>query len=64
MQSKTAMIWTTNEIERRYGSTGLHGLSLNPGGIWTPLQRHTPELKEQYGSIPQVRVAPGYIKVI
>ncbi|KAK9802621.1 hypothetical protein WJX73_005824 [Symbiochloris irregularis] len=54
-QSKTAMIWTANEIERRFGSKGLHGLSLNPGGIWTPLQRHTPELKEQYGSVAQVQ---------
>jgi NAD(P)-dependent dehydrogenase (short-subunit alcohol dehydrogenase family) len=42
-QSKTANIWMTNEIERRYGSEGLHGLSLNPGGIRTELQRHVDE---------------------
>ncbi|KAJ4367597.1 hypothetical protein N0V83_007182 [Neocucurbitaria cava] len=36
--SKTANIWFANEIERKYGSQGLHALSLNPGGIWTALQ--------------------------
>ena len=39
-QSKTANIYTANEIERRYGSQGLHGLSLHPGGIATGLQKH------------------------
>lgn len=39
-QSKTANIYMANSIERHYGSRGLHGLSLHPGGIWTPLQRH------------------------
>ncbi|KAK3114869.1 hypothetical protein LTR53_006367 [Teratosphaeriaceae sp. CCFEE 6253] len=34
-QSKTANIWMTNEIERRYGGHGLHGLSLHPGNILT-----------------------------
>ncbi len=29
-----------SELERRYGSKGLHGFSLMPGGIQTPLQRH------------------------
>lgn len=42
-QSKTAMIYMTNEIERRYGSEGLHGLSLMPGGIATELQRYVPD---------------------
>jgi NAD(P)-dependent dehydrogenase (short-subunit alcohol dehydrogenase family) len=40
--SKTANIYFANEIERRYGDKGLHGLSLHPGGIWTGLQVHTP----------------------
>ena len=31
------------QIERRYGSQGLHGLSLHPGGIMTPLARHMAE---------------------
>jgi NAD(P)-dependent dehydrogenase (short-subunit alcohol dehydrogenase family) len=39
-QSKTANIYMANEIERRYGSQGLHGLSLHPGGIMTPLSKH------------------------
>lgn len=29
-----------NEIERRYGARGLHGLSVMPGGIVTGLQVH------------------------
>jgi hypothetical protein len=29
-----------NEIDRRYGSQGLHALSLHPGGIETGLQKH------------------------
>jgi NAD(P)-dependent dehydrogenase (short-subunit alcohol dehydrogenase family) len=41
-QSKTANIYMANEIERRYGHRGLHALSLNPGGIKTPMQRHIP----------------------
>ncbi|KAJ5316984.1 hypothetical protein N7508_001492 [Penicillium antarcticum] len=36
-QSKTANIYTANEIERRYGSSGIHALSLNPGFIATGL---------------------------
>lgn len=39
-QSKTANIYFANEIDRRYGAKGLHALSLHPGGIATPLQRH------------------------
>ena len=39
-QSKTSNIYTANEIERRYGSKGVHGLSLHPGGIKTGLQKH------------------------
>lgn len=39
-QSKTALVWAANEIERRYGSQGLHAFSLHPGGIQTELLRH------------------------
>ncbi|OJJ65857.1 hypothetical protein ASPBRDRAFT_189625 [Aspergillus brasiliensis CBS 101740] len=39
-QSKTANIWTANEIERRYGGHGLHAVSLHPGTIATDLLRH------------------------
>ena len=39
-QSKTANIYMANEIDRRYGSRGLHAWSLHPGGIMTNLQQH------------------------
>ncbi|KAF4545911.1 Short-chain dehydrogenase protein [Lasiodiplodia theobromae] len=46
-QSKTALIWTANEIDRRYGHRGLHAVSLHPGGIATGLQVHIPEEQKQ-----------------
>lgn len=45
--SKTANIWTANQIERLYGSQGIHGFSLNPGGIETPLQKHVRGMMDQ-----------------
>ncbi|KAH8802606.1 hypothetical protein F5884DRAFT_802425 [Xylogone sp. PMI_703] len=39
-QSKTANIYMANEIDRRYGSKGLHATSLHPGTIETPLGKH------------------------
>lgn len=41
-QAKTANIYFSNELERRYGSKNLHSTSLHPGGIWTGLQKHVP----------------------
>ncbi len=38
--SKVASIYLANEIDRRYGSTGLHATSLHPGGINTNMSRH------------------------
>ncbi|KAI0468614.1 hypothetical protein F4859DRAFT_194757 [Xylaria cf. heliscus] len=38
-QSKLANVYMANEIERRYGSEGLHAWSLHPGGVRTGLQR-------------------------
>ncbi|KAH8597331.1 short-chain dehydrogenase [Bisporella sp. PMI_857] len=32
-QSRTAAIWAANEIERRYGSEGLHAWSVSPGNV-------------------------------
>lgn len=32
-QSKTANVYTANDIERRFGAQGLHGLSVHPGVI-------------------------------
>ncbi|KAI1173609.1 hypothetical protein F4777DRAFT_557502 [Nemania sp. FL0916] len=43
-QSKTANIYMAFEIERRYGSLGIHGLAVHPGGIrGTQLNRMTPK---------------------
>lgn len=39
-QSKTANIYMTNEIERRYGSRGLHATSVHPGMINTALMQY------------------------
>jgi NAD(P)-dependent dehydrogenase (short-subunit alcohol dehydrogenase family) len=39
-QSKTANIYMANEIERRYGSKGLHAASVHPGVIKTGLGRY------------------------
>ncbi|KAL2828308.1 hypothetical protein BJY01DRAFT_240962 [Aspergillus pseudoustus] len=41
-QSKTASIWTANEIEERYSSQGLHAFGLHPCAIQTDLLRHVP----------------------
>jgi NAD(P)-dependent dehydrogenase (short-subunit alcohol dehydrogenase family) len=38
--SKLANVYMANEIERRYGSRGLHATSLHPGGINTAISRH------------------------
>jgi len=54
-QSKTANIYMANEIETRYGSKGLHGLSLHPGGIWTGLQKFVPaETMKEWKARPNV----------
>ncbi|GJC78750.1 short-chain dehydrogenase TIC 32, chloroplastic [Colletotrichum liriopes] len=48
-QSKSANIYFANEVERRYGSKGLHALSLHPGIIATNLLQYLP--KEQLEAI-------------
>ncbi|KAJ3954477.1 hypothetical protein N0V92_009023 [Colletotrichum tropicale] len=40
--SKTANIYFSNEIERRFGSQGLHSLSLHPGSIMTNMSAVQP----------------------
>jgi NAD(P)-dependent dehydrogenase (short-subunit alcohol dehydrogenase family) len=42
-QSKTAMIYMTNQIDRLYGSKNLHAVSIMSGGIMTNLQQNYPE---------------------
>ncbi|KAH7126544.1 hypothetical protein B0J13DRAFT_454429, partial [Dactylonectria estremocensis] len=50
-QSKTANIYFANELERRYGSQGLHGLIVNPGEIRTGISNYLPaELVASMGS--------------
>ncbi|KAF2758647.1 NAD(P)-binding protein [Pseudovirgaria hyperparasitica] len=59
-QAKTATIWMSNEIFRRYSSQHLTSTSLNPGGIWTPLQRHvSKETQESWDKDPNV---PKFMK--
>ncbi|KAH8165399.1 hypothetical protein CIB48_g2878 [Xylaria polymorpha] len=55
-QSKTANLWTANEIERRYGSQGLHAWSIQPGGVTnTELGRHLlPEQEALLWTDPQL----------
>lgn len=52
-QAKTANIYLSNEIERRYGSQGLHALSLHPGVINTNLAKYMDqETKDFMGNHP------------
>ncbi|KAG6008462.1 hypothetical protein E4U21_004484 [Claviceps maximensis] len=39
-QSKTALIWTANYLDRVYGPRGVHANSLHPGGIVTGLMTY------------------------
>lgn len=60
-QSKTANIYFTAELERRYGSQGLHALSVHPGVVLTNLSQHidasnlqwSEEIKRDIKSPPQ-----------
>lgn len=38
--AKSANVWMANEIDRRYGSQGLHAFSVHPGAISTSLGRY------------------------
>lgn len=53
--SKTANIWTANQLDRLYSTRGVNGYSLHPGGIATELQRHVgAEQLEKWKRIPGV----------
>jgi NAD(P)-dependent dehydrogenase (short-subunit alcohol dehydrogenase family) len=55
-QSKTGNIYMANYIDRVFGPKGIHAMSLNPGGIWTPLQKHlNKEWLEGMAANPQVQ---------
>ncbi|KPM42138.1 hypothetical protein AK830_g4413 [Neonectria ditissima] len=54
-QSKTALIYMANEIDRRYGPRGLHATSVHPGLIFTGLQKYmSNEQKESLSSNKEV----------
>lgn len=50
-QSKTANLWTANEIERRYGAQGIHAWSVQPGAVLTDLTRRMSD--EQQNGLKQ-----------
>jgi NAD(P)-dependent dehydrogenase (short-subunit alcohol dehydrogenase family) len=54
-QSKTASIYMANTIDRRFGSQGIHALSLHPGAIRTNLTSHVAKLAEPLWQIPTVK---------
>ena len=54
-QAKTANIYLANEIERRYSSQGLHGISIHPGGIRSGLQVYSNETMGDVWEQPEVK---------
>ncbi|PGG99932.1 hypothetical protein AJ79_08369 [Helicocarpus griseus UAMH5409] len=58
-QSKTANIYMANEIERRFGSDGLHATSVHPGGAMTGLSRYAPP-----GYVEGLMQKPEVMKVV
>ncbi|PWY89824.1 NAD(P)-binding protein [Aspergillus heteromorphus CBS 117.55] len=59
-QSKLANVYMANEIERRYGSRGLHATSLHPGVIATGLGRYL--TAEQIEGMMQNKALMKYLK--
>jgi NAD(P)-dependent dehydrogenase (short-subunit alcohol dehydrogenase family) len=56
-QSKTACIYLANEIDRRYGAKGLHGLSLHPGSVLSGLRKTVPdEMRAQWKQEEVIKV--------
>jgi NAD(P)-dependent dehydrogenase (short-subunit alcohol dehydrogenase family) len=54
-QSKTANIYMSNAIERKYGSKGLHSTSVHPGVIHTGLSQHMdPDILAAMGTEPDL----------
>lgn len=54
-QSKTANLYTASEIERRYGSKGVHAWSVHPGLIMTGLAKYLPsEMLESWSKDVEV----------
>ncbi|KAK6215214.1 short-chain dehydrogenase [Colletotrichum tabaci] len=57
--SNTAKIWFCNEVERRYGSEGVHAISVHPGGFGSGLMRssdgETRKMLEKLMQMPHIR---------
>lgn len=57
--TNTAKIWLCNEIERRYGSRGIHAISIHPGGFGSGLmessEQHTREMLEKLIQMPHIQ---------
>ncbi|KAF2426310.1 NAD(P)-binding protein [Tothia fuscella] len=54
-QSKTALIYVANTIDRRFGSQGLHALSLHPGAIKSNITSFVREMAAPMWEIPSVK---------
>lgn len=59
-QSKTGNVYLANEIERRYGSQGLHANSIHPGIVATNIGRFWSEEKIQ--ELVQIPGVTAYLK--
>ncbi|KAL6407435.1 putative short-chain dehydrogenase [Ilyonectria robusta] len=53
--SKTATTWMANEIERRYGSQGLHATSVHPGAVLT--EKLSAQVDEAQGMMQNPAIA-------
>lgn len=58
-QSKTALLWAANEIDRRYISQGLRAFSVQPGGIQTGLLQYMSE-EEKSGLTSDPTLGPQF----
>ncbi|KAI1179020.1 putative short-chain dehydrogenase [Nemania sp. FL0916] len=47
-QSKTAMVWAANYMDRVYGPRGVHAVSVHPGGILTNLAQYLTQKEISY----------------
>ncbi|KAI0432072.1 putative oxidoreductase,short chain dehydrogenase [Xylaria sp. FL1042] len=54
-QSKLAQIYMANYVDRTFSPSGIHALSLMPGGIATNPQKHMPlEVRERWKTNPMI----------
>lgn len=53
--SKTATLYLANSIDRRFGSQGIHALSVHPGAIRSNLHSHIAKMVEPMWEIPSVK---------